>query len=822
MRSRCVSPMTSALVLSAAISALRVVPARAQNGYQKPPAAILNVLNTPPPPVTSLSPDGSALLLEEYSRYPSIAEISQPMLRLAGLRINPDTNGPHLAFHGRALTLKMLADGKSRVLALPPNAFLSAPVWSHDGKRFAFTNTLPGRIELWIGATQSATVKRFPLLNVNAAFGPGLQWMPDNKTLLYPAVPLTRGNPPVKPRVPSGPVVQESEGKAAPVRTYEDMLQNRHDEDLFEYYATSQLMLVEPDLNRAFSWGKPGIYQSAEPSPDGRHLLVNRVHRPFSYLLPASEFPHDVEVWERQAKMGQQAKVEARIASLPLADNVPIDGVPTGPRGVQWKPTEPATLLWVEALDGGNPKTTAPYRDEVRMQAAPFTTPPQILCRTELRFQSLLWMADGMRALLRDYDPLKRRTQTVLLTGDTSQSSQRLLWDKSSDERYTDPGTPLLHHLPTGGNVLWGQENTIFLSGLGASPTGDHPFLDRFNLLTGEAERLFQSDNAGYETVVTLLDPDGQRFVTRRESQTEPPNLYIRRAKKTAKTALTDFRDPSPQLRGITKRLVTYKREDGVPLSFTLYLPPNYKPGERLPTVIWAYPREFGDANTAGQVSGSPNRFTTIGSYSHLFFLTQGYAVLDDATMPVVGDRETQNNTYIEQIVSSARAAIDKAVELGVTDRNRVGVGGHSYGAFMTANLLAHSDLFRAGIARSGAYNRTLTPFGFQSERRTLWEAPDMYMKVSPFLYADKIHAPLLMIHGIADDNPGTFPIQSQRMYEAIRGNGGHVRLVMLPDEAHGYQARESVEHVLYEMVTWFDKYVKNAPVAPLTSNMEH
>ena len=808
------------IVVFAAIAALMLntslsVPAESQNGYQKPPAAILDVLNTPPPPTTSLSPNGSALLLEEYSRYPAIAEISQPMLRLAGLRINPDTNGPHLAFHGRALTLKMLAGGKSHAIALPANAFLSAPVWSHDGKQFAFTNTLPGRIELWIGSTGSATAKRIPNLAVNAAFGPGLQWMPDNKTLLCPMVPLLRGYPPAAPRVPSGPVVQESEGKAAPVRTYEDMLQDRHDEDLFAYYATSQLMLVEPDRSRAFSCGKPAIYANAEPSPDGKHLLVNRVHRPFSYLLPVSEFPRDVEVWDRQGK------VEARIANLPLADSVPIDGVPVGPRNVQWKPTEPATLLWVETLDGGNPKTNAPYRDEVKMQVAPFTAPSQTLVKTELRFQSLLWTGDGKSALLREYDPLRRQTRTLLLTGNTSQSSLRALWDKSSDERYTDPGTPLLRRLPAGGNVLQGDGNTIFLSGFGASPTGDHPFLDRFNLLTGEAERLFQSDDASYEIPLTLLDMDGQRFVTRRETQTEPPNLYIRHAKKQAKTALTDFRDPAPQLRGISKRLVTYKRADGVPLSFTLYLPTNYKPGERLPTVMWAYPREFGDANTAGQVSGSPNRFTTIGSYSHLFFLTQGYAVLDDTALPVVGDRETQNNTYIEQIVAGAQAAIDKAVEMGVTDRNRVGVGGHSYGAFMTANLLAHSSLFRAGIARSGAYNRTLTPFGFQSERRTLWEAPEMYLKVSPFMYADKIKSPLLMIYGIADDNPGTFPIQSQRMYEAIRGNGGHVRLVMLPDEAHGYQARESVEHVLYEMTAWFDRYVKRAPVTPLTSSLD-
>lgn len=503
------------------------VPACAQTGYQKPPAAILDVLNTPPPPTTSLSPDRSALLLEEYSRYPAIAEISQPMLRLAGLRINPDTNGPHLAFHGRALTLKMLADGKSRSLALPPNAFLSAPVWANDGKRFAFTNTMPGRIELWIGTTQGAVAKRVPNLAVNAAFGPSLQWMPDNKTLLCPTVPVGRGKPPAVPQTPTGPVIQESEGKAAPVRTYEDMLQNRHDEDLFDYYADSQLMLVDADTMRVSAWGKPAIYQNAEPSPDGKHLLVNRIHRPFSYLLPAFAFPHDVEVWDRQGK------VEAQIAGLPLADNVPIEGVPTGPRDAQWKPTEPATLLWAEALDGGNPKTKTMYRDEIRRQVAPFTSPPQTLARTEQRFTSLLWTADGKSALLRDYDPLRRRTRTFLLSANAPDAPLRLIWDKSSDERYTDPGTPLLRRLPNGGNVLWGQGNTIYLTGLGASPTGDHPFLDRFNLTTRQTERLFQSDNAGYETVVALLAPDGSRFVTRRETQTEPPNLYIHTAKST-------------------------------------------------------------------------------------------------------------------------------------------------------------------------------------------------------------------------------------------------------------------------------------------------
>jgi dipeptidyl aminopeptidase/acylaminoacyl peptidase len=366
--------------------------------------------------------------------------------------------------------------------------------------------------------------------------------------------------------------------------------------------------------------------------------------------------------------------------------------------------------------------------------------------------------------------------------------------------------------LPNGKHLLRQQGSSIFLTGTGASPKGEFPFLDRYDLETGKSERIFQCSDKSFESVVAVAADDGSWFITRYETPNDPPNYFVRTAGSAEKRALTSFPDPVPQLRNIRKQLVTYKRADGVPLSFTLYLPANYKQGERLPTIVWAYPLEFNDAATAGQVSGSPFHFTTITGIGniHLLLITQGYAVLDGATMPVVGDPETMNNTYIEQIVSSAKAAIDKAVEMGVTDPNRVGVGGHSYGAFMTANLLAHSDLFRAGVARSGAYNRTLTPFGFQSERRTFWEAPEMYMKVSPFASADKIGHPILLIHGMVDDNSGTFPIQSERMYQAIKGNGGIVRYVQLPFEAHGYLARESIEHVLWEMTNWFDHWVKN------------
>ncbi len=781
----------------------------AQQAYQKPPKVITDILDAPPTPFVSVSPTRDRLLLVQGVRYPSIADLAEPMLRLAGLRINPNTNGPARPPRVIGLTLKTIANGEEKKIALPAGAYLSSPSWSPDGKQFAFTNTTPSGIELWVGNATTGAVRRIPGVTINAAYGEPLQWMPDSRTLLCQTVVAGRGKPPAAPKVPTGPTIQESYGKQSPVRTFQDLLQNAHDEALFEYYTTSQLVLVNILTGRLTALGKPAIFASVEPSPDGDHFLVVRNHRPYSYLLPAFAFPKEVEVWDRAGK------VVHKLASLPLADQVPIDGVPTGPRNYNWRPTEPATLVWVEALDDGDPKKKVPHRDRVLMLKAPFTGQPVELARTEHRYQGITWGEKNGLAFIRDYDRNRRWSRTFLINADNPQQAARLVWDRSVQDRYNDPGQVVMRVLPNGQRVMWQHGSYIYLTGQGASPQGDRPFLDRFDLTTFKSERLFRCDEKSYESVVALLAEDGSRFLTRYETPTEPPNYFVRSVGSEAKQALTNFPDPAPQLRGIQKQLVTYKREDGVDLSFTLYLPPDYKPGTRLPTVVWAYPREYTDPTTAGQVSGSPNRFTTIGGPSHLFFLLQGYAILDDATMPVIGDPETMNNTYIEQIVSSAKAAIDKAVELGVTDRNRVGVGGHSYGAFMTANLLAHSDLFRAGIARSGAYNRTLTPFGFQNERRTFWEAPEMYFKVSPFMHAHKLKEPILLIHGEADNNSGTFPIQSERMYQALKGNGGNVRYVTLPHESHGYAARQSIEHVLWEMLTWFDKHVKNATEQP-------
>jgi dipeptidyl aminopeptidase/acylaminoacyl peptidase len=740
---------------------------------------------------------------------PSIAELAQPMLRLAGVRINPKTNGLHRAVRYRSLVMRNPEDGTERKVTLPPDPALGWIGFSPDSVRFAFTQTRDTGIELWVGETATGAARALTPAQLNNALGStqtpsACRWVGQGASLLCAFTVASRGQAPALPAVPTGPNIQENRGVTAPVRTYQDLLGSAYDEALFDYYATSQLALVDAGTGTRTPVGRPGIFHSVSPSPDGNFVLVARVKRPFSWLVPYDDFPTSVEVWDRAGALVKQ------IADLPVADTVPNGGVLPGPRAWRWQATAPATVAWSEALDGGDPKATVPYRDRVMALAAPFTGTPVELARTEWRFSQLAWAETGV-AMLTESDRKTRMTRTWLI--DAPGAAPRKLWERSQEDSYGNPGTPLRRAMGSGVDAVRQVGDAIYLTGSGSTPDGDRPFLDRLDLKTLQKERLFQSSGDSYETVVGLITPDAARVVTRHESRTDPPNFYARDLKANERVALTSYADPAPPLKGAKAEMVTYPRKDGVQLRATIYTPPGWTPAQgRLPALLWAYPREFTDPDTAGQVTGSPFRFTTPGwSTLHLLFLMQGYAVIDDATMPIVGAGETANDTYVEQLVSSAQAAVDKAAAMGVVDPERVVVGGHSYGAFMTANLLAHSDIFRAGIARSGAYNRTLTPFGFQNEQRTFWEVPEVYMRMSPFANAHKINEPILLIHGEADDNSGTFPIQSERLYVALKGHGATVRYVTLPHEAHGYQARESVLHTVAEMLNWADQWAKNA-----------
>jgi len=724
------------------------------------------------------------MALAQRGAQPTIAMLSQPMLRLAGARINPKNFGPHRTALIYAITLKKIADGSEVALTVPPHANLAHLEFSPDGSRLAYTNTTPSNIELWISGKKVAD-------HLNATAGDPCDWM-TNTTLVCKFVPANLGPAPAEPKVPSGPNVQENDGKTAQVATYEDMIRTAHDEDLFEYYFTSQLALVDAASGTKTPIAKRAIFTTITPSPNGEYILATKIKRPFSHLLPYFGFAEEVDVLDRKGKVVKQ------LADRPSREGVPLTGVETGPRGHRWRPDQPATVVWAEALDGGDLKNKVPFRDRVMMITAEGSEGTEIT-KTEWRFTNIAYTEKGI-GLVSEFDRPTRKTRTWILA---SGAEPRKLWDRKQDAAYDNPGTPVTRH--TRGPIVQFND-TIYLIGQGASPEGDRPFLDRLNLNTLQSERLFRSAADAYEMPIAPLTDDASQILRRRETPKDPPNYYV------ADRAVTSFADPQPQLRGVEHQYVTYQRKDGVKLSATLYLPPGYKKGDKVPVIMWAYPREFGDADSASQVSGSPNKFAIVSGYSHMFLLLSGYAIFDNPTMPIVGPGETANDHYVEQLVDSAQAAIDKVVEMGVADRDHIGVGGHSYGAFMTANLLAHSRLFRAGFAESGAYNRTLTPFGFQSERRTFWEVPDLYAKMSPFWYADKIKDPILLMHGEADDNSGTFPIQSERLYMALKGHGATVRYVTLPSEAHGYAARETLLDVLAERINWFDKYVKNAP----------
>ncbi|MEX1366685.1 MAG: prolyl oligopeptidase family serine peptidase, partial [Nannocystaceae bacterium] len=737
-----------------------------------------------------------------YEALPGIDMVARPFERLAGLRIDAQRHGRRRTRWTREITVVSLADGTKTPVQLPADSRITQPVWSPDGQHLAFTRDGGEGLELWVAAAQTGSARRLGTVRVSDVLGAAFVWMPGSGSLLVREVPPELSVAPQRPAVPSGPVVEDTSGKAATNRTYQDLLTDAADEAMFEHFATSRLAIVDLE-GHAQPLGSPGLVSSAEPSPDGKYVLVERLRRPFSYTVPSYRFARLIEV------VDAKAKVVRRVADQDVADEIPIQGVRTGPRTVHWQPGRPATLVWTEALDGGDPRKEVEHRDRLMSHAAPFADTPEERLRVEHRLVDTAWTDQPGHALVTEYDRDRRWVTTRMHALDTPGDEPTVLVDRSTRDAYADPGEPVTRVLPDGSEVVIVHEGSIYLAGAGASPEGDRPFLDRHELATGKTERLMQSEGEQHMQFVDFAGPGHESFVVRRESAEQPPDFFVQGP--DGERRLTELPDPHPQLTGIRKQILSYTRRDGVPLSGTLYLPPDYEDGQRLPLVIWAYPLEYNDGDTAGQVRAAPRRFTRLGGTSPLMFLTQGYAVLGDAAMPIVGDPETMNDGFLDQVVWSAEAAIDAAVEAGVADRDRVGVAGHSYGAFMTANLLAHSDLFRAGIARSGAYNRSLTPFGFQSERRTLWEATDTYVAVSPLFSADRIDEPLLMVHGEVDANSGTFPLQSQRLFHALQGTGGTARLVMLPAESHGYTARESVLHVLAESFEWFDRHVKNA-----------
>ncbi|MEO0907057.1 MAG: prolyl oligopeptidase family serine peptidase [Pseudomonadota bacterium] len=792
-------------VIALAFSAGFAVPASSEEGYRTPPAEITDIVTRAPAPRVSLSPDKTTMLLMEREALPPVADLARPMEKLAGLRLDASINDRHGTRAYVGLTLQDIATGETRAIGLPENADIADITWSIDGSKIAFTNTRIDALDLHILDVASGEVSTLMSGGVNGTFQT-MDWMADG-SLMVMTIPKERGPMPTRPLTPTGPAIQDaSGGEEAQTRTFQDLLEDSHDEAMFKWLTTSQIVIMDADGSNKRSIGEPRIYTGTSASPDGEYLLVSWLSEPFSYQVPYYRFPTTTAIYTKDGEL------VSTLVEQPLADALPVQGVVTGRRDIGWHPTADAMVVWTEAQDGGDPRTKTDNRDNLYSLAAPFAGTPKLLSQHEDRVYGAMGIEGSDDLIVAEYDRDTRELRQTLVDV-LDEVAPREIGLRDIQDSYNDPGDPMMKTLDTGFSVARVHDGKLFLTGSGATPQGLRPFLRRFDLETLETEEIWRNSGEQLESIIDVVSEDGSDFITAYQSPTNPGNIKLYAGGE--ERFLTNFTDPHPELTGIKREVVKYTREDGVELTATLYLPPNYREGEKVPLVVWAYPREFNNAATASQNRDSPYRFTRIGGYSHLFFLTQGYAVLDRAAMPVVGsDPETVNDTFIEQIVSSAKAAIDFSVERGFGDGERVGVGGHSYGAFMTAHLLAQSDLFKAGIARSGAYNRTLTPFGFQAERRIFWDAPETYYKLSPFMAADKINEPILFTHGKNDNNSGTFPQQSERMFAAVKGNGGTARLVMLPYESHGYRGRESVLHTLAEMFDWFETHVKNADVS--------
>ncbi|KAG5514161.1 hypothetical protein RHGRI_035531 [Rhododendron griersonianum] len=778
-------------------------------GYRLPLSELIDIVDAPPLPALSFSPQRYKILFLKRRSLPSLSELARPEEKLAGVRIDGKANTrSRMSFYTGIGIHRLLDDGtlgpETEVHGLPDGAKINFVTWSNDGKHLSFSvrrdeedNNTSSKLTVWVADIETGYARplfQSPDIYLNAVFD-NFVWV-DNSTLLVCTIPLSLGDPPKKPLVPSGPKIQSNEQKnVVQARTFQDLLKDEYDEDLFEYYATSQLVLASLD-GTVNPVGPRAIYTSMDPSPDEKYLLISTIHRPYSFIVPCGRFPKKIDVWTTDGKFVRE------LCNLPLAEDIPIafNSVRKGMRSINWRADKPSTLYWVETQDGGDAKVEVSPRDIIYTQPAEPLEGEQlrVLHKLDLRYGGISW-ADDSLALVYESWYKTRRIRTWVMSPESEDVKPRILFDRSSEDVYSDPGSPCC------GERLLGLINT------------------------GSKERIWESDKEKYfETVVALMSDENEgdidinqlKILTSKESKTENTQYYMQSWPEKKRCQLTNFPHPYPQLASLQKEMIRYERKDGVQLTATLYLPPGYDPTRDgpLPCLVWSYPGEFKSKDAAGQARGSPNEFAGIGPTSALLWLARRhipslvfvclnssladisvlsgilsainlplFAILSGPTIPIIGEGDEEaNDRYVEQLVGSAEAAVEEVIRRGVS---------------------FFIPFPGCGIARSGAYNRTLTPFGFQNEERTLWEATNTYVEMSPFISANKIKKSILLIHGEEDNNSGTLTMQSDRFFNALKGHGALCRLVILPYESHGYAARESIMHVLWETDRWLQRY---------------
>lgn len=776
----------------------------ASSGYKVPPEDIMRIFDAPALPYYHFMAYENMGLEITYQSMQDLAQLSDPTEELAGNVLSKKLNAPVNHYPIESITIHDLITDKKIKAQLPENIKGRDIGISPDYQKIACSYETEKGIELLIIIMKSGEVFKVNDVLLNDVMeDQAFKWFEDSSRLLLKTIPANRAEVREKPLIPESPIIEESFGKKSTNRTYQHLLENEHDKELFDYYFTAQLAVYDLNSKKLHEIAEPAIYGNFNLSPDNKLILISEIKKPYSYELPYWRFPNDIYV------MDISGNTLTMLYQRPLQNQVPIGGTYRGPRYHQWQPLKDATLCWIEALDEGDPKNDVPFRDKVMRSSYPFTDDAEEMFRTEHRFSGINWSEIEDQYIYREYDRDKLWNRYWLFSeGD---ESAKLIIDQSVNNEYDYNGSIINKRATYGHSLFIRKGNFIYFNNAyGATPEGNKPFLAKLNVITLEQEILFRSDDDHFEKFYAFTDDTLDKIIIGSETTDTPRNYFILDLASGERKQITSYKNPHPEVTNLSKELIIYKRKDGTPLSGTLYLPPNYKSGDKLPLILHAYPQEFVDSSTAGQVTLSANKFIRISGASIIYLALQGYAVLSNASIPIIGDPETVNETFVEQLLMSFEAAVDYLDERAIIDRHRIGVIGHSYGAFMVANLLAQSDLCAAGVAKSGAYNRTLTPFGFQSERRTLWEAKDFYLKVSPFMHAEKIKEPVLLIHGEKDPNSGTYPIQSRRFYQAIKGNGGTARLVILPQEGHGYYARESNLHVLAEIIEWFNRYVRD------------
>ena len=801
--------MTTLNITLIAIST--VASAQKSSIYQKPPKEILDLVDVSRAPSVLMDDDKNQMVLLYRNSYKSIEELSKEEMRLGGLRIDPKTNIGSRVTYINNVKLKKLDKKEAKIVqveGLPENPKLTNFKWSPDQRKIALTNTTTEGVELWVLDIESASASKITGAHLNANIGNVIHWFEDGASLLVKMISKNR-KPLIntKTAVPIGPTISVNNGKKAQNRTYQDLLKNKNDEHNFEQLATSEIYRVSLD-GSSEKWLGADLYRELTFSPDGNYVMVVTINQPFSYLVPYGRFPSKTKIYTKEG-----AEVET-VLDVPLIEDLPqgFMAVRTGKRNFSWRNDKSSTLTYVMALDEGDPAKEVEHRDEMFELEAPFKSDGKSILKTINRFYNVQWGTDNV-AIAYDYWWNTRNTKTYLFNPSDASKAPIVLHDRNYQDRYSDPGGFIMERNDMGSMVLTIFNNQAFSIGDGYTKDGQFPFVDQLNLKSRKNKRVYQSTYTDKVEDISNYDPKKKKLLVRIESPSEYPNYYFRTVGGKQIDQITHFENPFKSLQSVDKQVISYIREDGIELSGTLYLPIGYDKNkkEKAPMIMWAYPTEFKDKSSAGQNTKNPNEFTYPYYGSMVYWVTRGYIVLDDASFPIIGGGDDEpNDSFREQLVANAKAAIDAVDELGYVDRDRVAVGGHSYGAFMVANLLSHSDLFAAGIARSGAYNRTLTPFGFQSEERNYWEAPEIYNGMSPFMHAEKMNEPLLLVHGEADNNSGTYPMQSERYFNALKGLGATVRLVMLPKESHGYRSKESILHLLWEQDQWLEKHVKN------------